>query len=67
VRRRPTDPIPTWERVVVVVGAIIAVVLALLGEWVGAILIGVGPALALFVELLRAMLRPSVWFRRRKR
>jgi 1,4-dihydroxy-2-naphthoate octaprenyltransferase len=38
--RRTTEPVQTWERVLAVVAVVLAVVLAVQGDWVWAVLIG---------------------------
>jgi hypothetical protein len=56
---RSDEPVPTWERVVAVLGVCFAILLAIRGEWVWAALIGGLPALAIaldgFVALGRAL------------
>ncbi len=48
---------PIWERVVLAIAGVVAVVLAILGDWVGAALVGIAPAVIAVFEALRFALR----------
>jgi hypothetical protein len=56
----PTGPVPVWERVVLATAGITAIVLAVLGVWVGAVLVGLGPLIVATFEGLRFVLRRLV-------
>jgi hypothetical protein len=49
---KANEPVPAWERVVAVLGVAFGVVLAVGGEWLWALVIGLPCAVALMLDAL---------------